>query len=68
MVTKMKMFGFLDHSQVKNQVNSQVNSQVNNQVKNKGQKSSPPTSSQFNMRNLAAIMKTQNTGCKSCRG
>ena len=56
MVTKMKMFGFFDHSQ------------VNNQVKNKEQKSSPPSFSQFNMKNLAAIMKTQNTGCKSCRG
>jgi hypothetical protein len=63
MVTKMKMFGFFDHSQ--------VNKQVNNQDKNKEQKSSPPSSSsssQFNMKNLAAIMKIQNTGCKSCRG
>jgi hypothetical protein len=60
MVTKMKMFGFLDHSQVKNQ--------VNRQVKNQEQKSSPPSSSQFNMRNLAAMMKTQNAGCNSCRG
>ena len=58
MVTKMKMFGFFDHSQVKNQ-----------QFKNKEQKSFPPSSSsQFNMKNLAAIMKIQNTGCKSCRG
>ena len=61
MVTKMKMFGVFDHSQVKNQ------------VKNKEQKYSPPSSSsssssQFNMKNLAAIMKIQNTGCKSCRG
>ena len=68
MVTKMKMFGFFDHSQVNNQVNNQVNSQVKKQVKNKEQKSSPPSFSQFNMKNLAAIMKTQNTGCKSCRG
>ena len=60
MVTKMKMFGFLNNDQVKNQ------------VKNKEQISSPPSSSssssQFNMKNLAAIMKIQNTGCKSCRG
>jgi hypothetical protein len=68
MVTKMKMFGFLNNDQVKNQ-------QVNHQVKNKEQISSPPSSSsssssssQFNMKNLAAIMKIQNTGCKSCRG
>jgi hypothetical protein len=60
MVTKMKMFGFLNNDQVKNQ-------QVSHQVKNKEQISSP-TSSQFNMKNLAAIMKIQNTGCKSCRG
>ena len=71
MVTKMKMFGVFDDSQVKNQ---QVKNQVNHQVKNKEQKSSPPSSSsssfasQFNMKNLAAIMKIQNTGCKSCRG
>jgi hypothetical protein len=67
MVTKMKMFGFFDDSQVKNQ---QVkNQQVKNQVKNKEQKSSTPSSSsQFNMKNLASIMKIQNTGCKSCRG
>ena len=72
MVTKMKMFGFLNNDQVKNQ---QVkNQQVKNQqVKNKEQISSPPSSSsssssQFNMKNLAAIMKIQNTGCKSCRG
>ena len=72
MITKMKMFGFLNNDQVKNQ---QVkNQQVKNQqVKNKEQKSSPPSSSsssssQFNMKNLAAIMKIQNTGCKSCRG
>jgi hypothetical protein len=61
MVTKMKMFGFLNNDQVKNQ-------QVNHQVKNKEQISSPTSSSQFNMKNLAAIMKIQNTGCKSCRG
>ena len=61
MVTKMKMFGFLNNDQVKNQ-------QVNHQVKNKEQISSPNSSSQFNMKNLAAIMKIQNTGCKSCRG
>jgi hypothetical protein len=67
MITKMKMFGFLNNDQVKNQ---QVkNQQVKNQqVKNKEQISSPPSSSQFNMKNLAAIMKIQNTGCKSCRG
>jgi hypothetical protein len=46
---------------------------LNQQVKNKEQKSSHPSSSsssssQFNMKNLAAIMKIQNTGCKSCRG
>ena len=56
----MKMFGFLNNDQVKNQ------------VKNKEQISSPPSSSssssQFNMKNLASIMKIQNTGCKSCRG
>jgi hypothetical protein len=57
MVTKMKMFGFFHDSQVKN-----------HQVKNKEQISSPISSSQFNMKNLAAIMKIQNTGCKSCRG
>ena len=69
MVTKMKMFGFLNNVQVNN---LQVKNQ---QVKNKEQKSSPPSSSsssssssQFNMKNLAAIMKIQNTGCKSCRG
>ena len=64
MVTKMKMFGFFDDSQVKNQ---QVKNQ---QVKNKEQISSPPSSSSshFNIKNLAAIMKIQNTGCKSCRG
>jgi hypothetical protein len=56
MVTKMRMFGFLDHSQ------------DNSQVKNQEQKSPPPSYSQFNMRNLAAMMKTQNAGCKSCRG
>jgi len=62
MVTKMKMFGFFHDSQVKNH---QVK---NHQVKNKEQISSPISSSQFNMKNLAAIMKIQNTGCKSCRG
>lgn len=57
MVTKMKMFGFLDN-------NSQSNNQTNNvvQVKKNQFKSA---ASQFN---LASIMKMQSTGCKSCRG
>lgn len=61
MVTKMKMFGFLDNnSQNNNQTNNQVQDQV--QIKKKQFRS---TSSQFN---LASIMKMQSTGCKSCRG
>ncbi len=55
MVTKMKMFGFIQQSQ------------VNNQVKNKEQQTTlSSSSSKFNMKNLASIMKIQNTGCKSC--
>ena len=61
MVIKMKMFGFFDNSQIKKQ--------VKNQFKNIEQQSSlSPSSSQFNMKNIAATMKIQNTGCKSCTG
>lgn len=60
-VTKMKMFGFLNNNQFNNQNQSQNQSQ-NEQVKKNQFRS---ISSQFN---LASIMKMQSTGCKSCRG
>ena len=57
MVTKMKMFGFLNNNN--NKFNNQNQSQ-NEQVKKNQFRST--ISSQFN---LASIMKMQSTGCKS---
>ena len=61
MVTKMKMFGFLDSRQNNNQKTNNV-VQGQDQIKKNQFRS---VSSQFN---LASIMKMQSTGCKSCRG
>ena len=61
MVTKMKMFGFLDSHQNNNQKTNNV-VQGPDQIKKNQFRS---VSSQFN---LASIMKMQSTGCKSCRG
>ena len=54
MVTKMKMFGILSQNKVVNKSPAPFAS------------SAPtPSAQQFNM---ASIMKTQSSGCKSCRG
>lgn len=57
MVTKMKMFGFLP---------TPTNAAAN--VKSNANASNAKSTSNFNMKNLASIMKVKNTGCKSCRG
>ena len=62
MVTKMKMFGILNNDQVKNK---QANKSASSFSSESQDPRSRSRSSQFNM---ASIMKTQTTGCKSCRG
>ena len=57
MVTKMKMFGFMQNGS---------NATNTNAVAAKAKQTS--SSSNFNMKNLASIMNVKNTGCKSCRG
>ena len=58
MVTKMKMFGFMQNGSANNSANTA------NVVASKAKQSS----SNFNMKNLASIINAKSTGCKSCRG
>ena len=64
MVTKMKMFGILNNDQVKNKQTNKSASSFSSDSQDPRSRSRS-RSSQFNM---ASIMKTQTTGCKSCRG
>jgi hypothetical protein len=57
MVTKMKMFGILSQNKVVNKSPAPFAS------------SAPvPSAPGLNQFNMASIMKTQSSGCKSCRG
>ena len=58
MVTKMKMFGISSQNKV-------VNKSLVPFASSASSASSAPGLNQFNM---ASIMKTQSSGCKSCRG
>jgi hypothetical protein len=60
MVTKMKMFGFMPTGTKNSQQQKQHAVSENSLTK--------ATSSNFNMKNMASLMKVTNTGCKSCRG
>jgi len=63
MVTKMKMFGILSQNKVVNKSPAPFASSTPSIFASSA--SSAPGLNQFNM---ASIMKTQSSGCKSCRG